>query len=168
MTHVPARAQENQRGRENQRGKIKGDGHVFYWHLASGRACSPPMPSAAPASVSGVCYHVIDRGNGRRAVFRKDADYQAFSKAVAHACIEISMPVLSFCLMPNPFHLAVLPKENGDLGHWMLGVLFFTSCEMLGHDNTSRRWLRPSVKATSLPMTCPQQRKRMRHSTIIE
>ncbi len=81
------------------------------------------MPRAARASVGGVCYHVINRGNARRAVFLKDGDYQAFLKALAHACIEIPMPVLGFCLMPNHFHLAVLPKEDGDLSRWMHWVL---------------------------------------------
>jgi hypothetical protein len=44
--------------------------------------------------VGEVCYHVISRGNGRRAVSRKEADYQAFLKALAHACIEIPMSAL--------------------------------------------------------------------------
>jgi putative transposase len=81
------------------------------------------MPRAARASVGGVCYHVIDRGNGRRPVFRKEDDYRAFLKALAHACIEIPMGVLAFCLMPNHVHLAVLPKEDGDLSRWMHWVL---------------------------------------------
>jgi putative transposase len=66
-----------------------------------------------------VCYHVINRGNGRREVFLKDGDYQAFLKAIGHACIEIPMRVLAFCLMPNHFHLAVWPEEDGDLSRWM-------------------------------------------------
>src|SRR5262249_24957833 len=67
----------------------------------------------------GVCCHVINRGNGRHDVFRKDLDYQAFLKAVSHACIEIPMPVLGFCLMPNHFHLVVRPIGDGDLSQWM-------------------------------------------------
>ena len=43
----------------------------------------------ARASVGGVCYHVINRGNGDREVFLKHGDYQAFLKAIGHACIEI-------------------------------------------------------------------------------
>jgi len=38
---------------------------------------------------------VINRGNDRRDVFLKDGDYQAFLKAMGHACIEIPMPVLA-------------------------------------------------------------------------
>jgi putative transposase len=56
-------------------------------------------------------------------VFRKERDYQAFLKALAHACVEIPMDVLGFCLMPNHFHLAVLPKADGDLSRWMHWVL---------------------------------------------
>jgi putative transposase len=81
------------------------------------------MPRAARASVGGICYHVINRGNGRHEVFRKDGDYAAFLKALAHACIEIPMPVLGFCLMPNHFHLVVLPKQDGDLSGWMHWLL---------------------------------------------
>ncbi len=81
------------------------------------------MPRAARASVGGLCYHVINRGNGRRQVFRKDDDYHAFLKAIAHACVEIPMPVLGYCLMPNHFHLVVWPQKDGDLSRWMHWVL---------------------------------------------
>jgi putative transposase len=77
------------------------------------------MPRTARASVGGICYHVLNRGNGRRQVFRKEGDYQAFLKAIAHACIELPMRVLGFCLMPNHFHLAVWPHADGDLSRWM-------------------------------------------------
>lgn len=77
------------------------------------------MPRVARASAGGICYHVINRGNGRHTVFLKDDDYQAFLKALAHACIEVPLPVLGFCLMPNHFHLVVLPQEDGDLSRWM-------------------------------------------------
>ena len=50
------------------------------------------MPRAPRAFVAGIRYHVMNRGNGRRAVFHKDTDYQAFLKAIGHACIEI--PIL--------------------------------------------------------------------------
>ena len=81
------------------------------------------MPRTAGASVGGICYHVINRGNGRRAVFHKDGDYQAFVKAIAHACIEVPMRVLGYCLMPNHFHLVVWPEKDGALSQWMHWVL---------------------------------------------
>ena len=45
---------------------------------------------AARASVGGICYHVINRGNGhRRDVFRKEDNLQAFLKAIADASIDL-------------------------------------------------------------------------------
>ena len=77
------------------------------------------MPRSSRASLGGVCYHIINRGNARNEVFHKDDDYQSFLKAVSHACIEQPMPVYGFCLMPNHFHLVVQPVADGDLSRWM-------------------------------------------------
>jgi putative transposase len=73
--------------------------------------------------VGGICYHVLNRGNGRREVFFKDGDYRAFLKALGHACEEVPMRVLAYCLMPNHFHLAVWPQADGDLSRWMHWLL---------------------------------------------
>jgi putative transposase len=81
------------------------------------------MPRAARASVGGICYHVISRGNARREVFCKDGDYEAFLKAIGHACIEVPMRVLGYCLLPNHFHLAVWPECDGELSRWMHWLL---------------------------------------------
>jgi len=62
---------------------------------------------------------VINRGNDRREVFLKEGDYHAFLKAMAHACAEIPLPVLGYCLMPNHFHLVLWPQADGDLSRWM-------------------------------------------------
>jgi len=81
------------------------------------------MPRAARASVGGVCYHVINRGNGQREVFHDDGDYAAFLKAIGHACVEVPVEVFGFCLMPNHFHLVVRPQNDGDLSRWMHWLL---------------------------------------------
>lgn len=77
------------------------------------------MPRTARASIGGICYHVINRGNGRAKVFHKDADYRAFMELLTQACDRIPMRVLSYCLMPNHVHLAVWPHGDGDLSRWM-------------------------------------------------
>ncbi len=38
---------------------------------------------------------------------------------MAHACIEVPMPVLGYCLMPNHFHLVVQPASAKELSRWM-------------------------------------------------
>jgi putative transposase len=81
------------------------------------------MPRTARASVGGICYHVLNRGNGRAEVFHKDEDYAAFLKLLRQADQRVSMRLLGYCLMPNHFHLVVWPRENGDLGRWMQWLL---------------------------------------------
>ncbi len=77
------------------------------------------MPRTARASVGNVCYHVLNRGNGRSTVFHKEDDYGAFLKLLNEANDRIDMRLLAFCLMPNHFHLVVWPRQDGDLSLWM-------------------------------------------------
>lgn len=77
------------------------------------------MPRTARASVGGLAYHVINRGNGQSTVFHKDADYQAFETLIGLACERLPMRVPGYCLMPNHFHLIVMPRHDGDLSRWM-------------------------------------------------
>jgi hypothetical protein len=50
------------------------------------------MPRTARASVGGVCYHVINRGNGRTAVFRSAADCAAFTDLLVAAHERLPWP----------------------------------------------------------------------------
>ena len=77
------------------------------------------MPRTARASVGGVCYHVINRGNARAEVFAKGDDYRAFLDMMAEANDRLAMRILALCLMPNHFHLALWPAADGDLSDWM-------------------------------------------------
>ena len=77
------------------------------------------MPRTARASVGGVCYHVINRGNRRAEVFHKDEDYGAFVKLIGESCDRLPMRVLAHVLMPNHFHLVLWPHGDRDLGRWM-------------------------------------------------
>jgi len=81
------------------------------------------MPRTARASAGGYCYHILNRGNGRAAVFHKDEDYRAFVRLIAEACRRRPMRVLAYCLMPNHFHLTLWPFGDGDLSTWMQWLL---------------------------------------------
>ncbi|HEY2159341.1 MAG TPA: transposase [Isosphaeraceae bacterium] len=81
------------------------------------------MPRTARASVGGVFYHALNRGNRREAVFHKPADYQAFVAAIADATRRIPLDLVGYCLMPNHFHLVLRPVADGDLGRWMRWLL---------------------------------------------
>ena len=62
---------------------------------------------------------MLNRGNGRVEVFHKEEDYAAFLRLMDDACKRLPMRVLAYCLMPNHFHLALQPINEGDLSRWM-------------------------------------------------
>ena len=77
------------------------------------------MPRSARSLIGGLCYHVINRGNGRARVFHGEADYREFVKLMAAACDRLPMRLLAYCLMPNHVHLVLWPREDGELSRWM-------------------------------------------------
>lgn len=81
------------------------------------------MPRTARASIGGICYHVINRGNARSTVYHSSSDYQSFIQLMIRACDRIPMRILSYCLMPNHFHLVLWPFGDGDMSRWMQWLL---------------------------------------------
>ena len=81
------------------------------------------MPRTARASIAGMWYHVLNRGNRRETVFHKPADCDAFVKAKAESTARLPMDLLGYCLMPNHFHLVIRPHADGDLGRWVRWLL---------------------------------------------
>ncbi len=81
------------------------------------------MPRTARAAKGGICYHVINRGNARSTVYHNSEDYRFFIQLMIKACDRIPMRILSYCLMPNHFHLVVWPLGDGDLSGWMQWLL---------------------------------------------
>jgi putative transposase len=78
------------------------------------------MPRGARDALGGYCYHVLNRGNGRRTVFRKAGDYAAFLQLLRQAGERVDVRLLAYCLMPNHFHLALWPRRDGDLSAYMM------------------------------------------------
>lgn len=74
------------------------------------------MPRTARAAAGGLCYHVLNRGNARAAIFHKGGDYRAFLKVLAEVARAVALRPLAYCLMPNHFHLVAWPEGDGDLG----------------------------------------------------
>ena len=97
------------------------------------------MPRTARASVGGLCYHVINRGNGRAEVFHKARDYQAFVDLLRESRARVPMRILAYAVMPNHFHACVWPHADGDLGRWMQWLLTAHVRRYHGHYQTSGR-----------------------------
>ncbi|WP_202802903.1 transposase [Singulisphaera acidiphila] len=81
------------------------------------------MARTARASVGGLCYHALNRGNRRETVFHKAGDYDAFLGAMADATARTPLDLLGYCLMSNHFHLVLRPHADGDLSRWMQWLL---------------------------------------------
>ncbi|MGA2035319.1 MAG: transposase, partial [Thermoguttaceae bacterium] len=81
------------------------------------------MARTARASVGGVCYHVLNRGNARQDVFHKKEDYIAFLDLIEESSGRLPLRLLAWCLIPNHFHLVLWPFGEGDLSRWMQWLL---------------------------------------------
>jgi putative transposase len=56
------------------------------------------MPRTARASAANVCYHVLNRGDNRAAVFHRDAHFRAFVDLLAEASLRHPMRLLAYGL----------------------------------------------------------------------
>jgi putative transposase len=71
-------------------------------------------------SAGGYIYHVLNRGNGRTTIFRKDGDFTAFEQVLSEALERVpGVRLLAYCLMPNHWHLVVWPRKDGELSDFM-------------------------------------------------
>jgi putative transposase len=78
------------------------------------------MPRTARKAAGGVVYHVLNRGNGRQRLFHKPADYDAFVALLAGVKAAVpGVSLLAYCLMPNHWHLVLLPRRDGQLSRFM-------------------------------------------------
>jgi len=70
----------------------------------------------------GAFYHVMSRGNDRKAVFRQKEDYELFLETLADASERFDVLTYAFCLMPNHLHLLIQTK-NPNLSQFMKRLL---------------------------------------------
>lgn len=67
----------------------------------------------------GLVYHVLNRANDGKTIFRKDNDYEAFERILASVQERIAMRILAWCLMPNHWHLLLWTRRDGQLSDFM-------------------------------------------------
>jgi len=70
------------------------------------------------AAQGGLIYHVLNRANARMTIFDGDADYEAFEQVLAEAVEREQTRLLSYCVMPNHWHLVVWPRTDGELSRF--------------------------------------------------
>lgn len=71
------------------------------------------MPRIPRGQLPEAVFHVLNRGNNRATVFRKDGDYRAFISLLAAAKSRAPIRLFAFTMLPNHFHAVVQPiAEN--------------------------------------------------------
>ncbi len=81
------------------------------------------MPRITRGLRSGFIYHVLNRGNGKQVVFHKDQDYEAFIDLMVKTKAQYAIKIFAYCLMPNHFHLVVMPVQAEELSKSMQWLL---------------------------------------------
>lgn len=71
------------------------------------------------AAAGGYVYHVLNRANARGRIFDHVGDYDAFERVLVEAVARSGMRLLSYCVMPNHWHLVVWPREDGELSRFV-------------------------------------------------
>jgi REP-associated tyrosine transposase len=64
-------------------------------------------------------YHVWNRANFRSRLFREAAHYADFLAIVEAGLSFVPRRVLAYGLMPNPWHLVLQPRADGDLARFL-------------------------------------------------
>lgn len=77
------------------------------------------MPRVNRGLVENLVYHVLNRGNGKQKVFHRKYDYEAFTELMKKAKEMYSIKVYAYCLMPNHFHMVVMPLKSKELSNFM-------------------------------------------------
>jgi putative transposase len=55
------------------------------------------MPRNPRASQGGYCYHVLNRGNGRRTIFHKEGDFASLVQLLRQAGERTPVRLLAYC-----------------------------------------------------------------------
>jgi putative transposase len=71
------------------------------------------------AAEGGLIYHVLNRANARMTIFADDGDYAAFERVLAEAVERTETRLLSYCVMPNHWHLVVWPRKDDELSRFI-------------------------------------------------
>jgi putative transposase len=94
------------------------------------------MPRRARNAPGGLVYHALNRGVARLPLFQKDADYEAFERVLAEALKENPTRLLSYCLMPNHWHMVLWPMQDDELTSFLRWLTHTHSMRWHAHYHT--------------------------------
>ncbi len=77
------------------------------------------MPRPPRIDVGGYIYHIINRATARAQIFFNEEDYLLFESVLEQAQAKFGMRILSYCIMPNHWHLILFPVKDGEISKFM-------------------------------------------------
>jgi putative transposase len=77
------------------------------------------MPRVARYCPGGIAYHVLNRSVAKIKLFRTSKDYIVFERTLAEAMARLPVELLAYCIMPNHWHLVLLPRRDRELSEFM-------------------------------------------------
>ena len=81
----------------------------------------------------------MNRGNARREIFRKEADYEAFERILSEGREHYRCQILSYQLMPNHWHFVLQPTEDGGMSNFLRWVTLTHTQRCHVHYGSSRQ-----------------------------
>jgi putative transposase len=78
-------------------------------------AIFPSMARLPRVVVTGVPYHVTQRGNARQVIFTQDGNRTTYLDLLRHSAELYGMSLLGYCLMSNHVHLIAVPQAADSL-----------------------------------------------------
>ena len=77
------------------------------------------MPRRARMYVSGIPYHVVQRGNNREACFLEPENYRFYLELWQELSLRYGVAVHAYCLMTNHVHFLVSPQHSTSISNTM-------------------------------------------------
>jgi putative transposase len=91
------------------------------------------MPRAARNTPGGYVYHALNRAAARQDLFRKPADYDAFSRVLDEALERCPIRLLAYCLMPTHWHFVLWPERDDQLSEFLRWLTLTHSVRLQAH-----------------------------------
>ncbi len=67
-------------------------------------------------------FHVLNRAVARLPLFEKPEDYESFERVLHEAWERDSLPLYSYCIMPNHWHFVVCPDTKNQVSIFSAGL----------------------------------------------
>jgi putative transposase len=76
------------------------------------------MPRTARVAPGGYVYSVMNRSAERTKLFRNEAEFEAFQRAIVETHGEHPIRILAFCVVPTYWQFIVWPQKDGQVTHF--------------------------------------------------